>query len=110
MTDSEILGYLRVQFERIHGRLDRLPEIIMRLGHVETNIADLGVQIAELSLRLDRFTRCGKHGGQINFIAEADRKSYLALHPDHGRPPRPMNEILKELRRLGLYKQGGDLQ
>lgn len=54
-----VLDFLRVQFARLHERLDqtdvKLGEVIFRLGSLERGVAEMGVQIAHLSTRMDGF-------------------------------------------------------
>jgi len=57
--EPQVLDYLREQFARVHTALADIKEIqrehTSRLGRLERGLADVQVQLAEFSVRLDRF-------------------------------------------------------
>lgn len=61
MADENVLDYLREQFARVHARFDgierTLAEHTVRLARLEREVANLHVDWADLSARLDRFER-----------------------------------------------------
>lgn len=58
---SEVLGFLRSDFVRIHDRLDgietRIVEVVFRLNAVERDLAAMKVDYAATQLRLDHMDR-----------------------------------------------------
>lgn len=56
---SDVIDFMRTQFGRLNERLDRtdvkISEVIFRLGSLERGAAEMAVQIAHLSTRMDGF-------------------------------------------------------